>query len=724
MALPAPTRSDIMRTTSTCLGAILALSLTIVAAPTMAADATTPSATAADDAPSLLTLQRFVTDKLDYDLDYFGRVKKAHEQGRMLPGIAKTGWGAEVTRATRNLPVLLRYAEEKRAGAMFTLPPATSHREYRNLLTLLNMMQAHRAGQPKEVLARAAAVSLKRPDDLGRVRGGGADYYVALYRAWFYLVGSAHYTLGNDDKAIEWFARLKGDTTLASLKNQQDDDTAASADDTGPDLAALRRRSVAILPFDDNTGDAALRWIGPGLLEVLSVDLAQSSDLTLVERAQLEKVVGETALRTGGFTGSGEAEKVGAMLGAGTLVVGAVQKQGTDLLLTARLVAVDGERVLAAAQEATPADAVFPAARKLLLKLLSTVGWDDALLADDFLARHAPAPQTAKALHEARLLRATNQDQARALYAKAMQEDPALANLYGDLRAQFGDLSATLGVTPFVNIVGTEADAWMVRGVLEALSTDLPKVGFTVVERARLEELFAARAEADGTFVDAKKASEIGAALGADFMVLGGILHQSPSIRIDLRVVDVDTGVIAFSTTAENRRDDLASAITSLTTQIAERFNRPLDDKTIDELLAQKMEPAEFEKAMREQLAKDRLRPKASVAAPPPPFDPRPLLVWSGVGGVVVGGAVAATGLALRNPLAERAHELHGLQLLVSNVDERDALRAERDAAAAEANLWTGLAVGGAGLAAVGLGLVATGALLSPPDETATSEVR
>lgn len=679
---------------------------------------------------SLDEMQSFIFDKLSYDEQYFSKVLRAHESGRPLPGMSRATFRKEVSRAKKNLPVLARFLSEKGAfdkGKPLSLPPkSAAFREYRNLLTLLNMFQAQREGRPRDLVRYGDSIVVRKAEDLGKVRGAKAEYYVSMYRAYFYLMGSGHYALKHDAKAIEWFARLEADKDLAGLKEQITKEEPDEAKEEELRVEALRTRPVAVMPFGNNTGDADKGWISSALLEVLTVDLLQSSDLVVVERGQVDKLAEEAALALGGFTEQGKAAEVGGMLGAGTLLVGAYQKEGDKLLLTLRLVETETERVVAAASGAGAEAEVFQVARKLLLDVLGSVGWNDAVLAEELLARHAPSAGTARQLHEARLLMSTKQDQAKALYAKAIKEDPALANLYGDLRKQFQDLAATVAVLPFVNVSGRDDDAWMVRAALESLSTDLPRLGFNAVERGQVEALMEERLLGEGAFLDAGEASELGRALGADFMVLGSVLHQRPTLRLDLRFVEVETGLIVFATSAENQRDDLPAALVSLATQIAERFNQPLDDETIDGLLASRMSPEELERLAREQLAKESLarsRTKTRPGEQPPGedgLDLSQLALWGSIGSMAAGAGVAATGFALAAGPGDRANQLHGVQFTVTDAATRDQLRAQRDAAALEANAWTGVGYAGVGLAALGVTyLAASGvmAALAPTEE-------
>jgi TolB-like protein len=324
-------------------------------------------------------------------------------------------------------------------------------------------------------------------------------------------------------------------------------------------------------------------------------------------------------------------------------------------------------------------------------------------------------------LFEARLLRASKAEEARALYAAAVKEDPALANLYGDLRAQFRDVSATVAVLPFVNASGRAEDAWMGVGVVDALATDLPRLGFTTLERQRIDDVLLARGDG-GAIVEGALAASAGQLLNADYTVIGSVLHQAPAIRIDLRVIEVRSGIIAYTSSAENRRNDLPAAIVALTTQLASRFNAPLSSDDLDELVAAKMTPVDFERAFRAELAKKNLRDSArrDGAAPGVAAAPAGALPWgtiAGGTGVAVGLTTAITGFVLADPFVVAMHQAEGrIDVLPPDVDlskiAAEARTAENNANVRLVAAWTGVAIAAASAA----WLVVDGLL---PDEAA-----
>jgi hypothetical protein len=157
-----------------------------------------------------------------------------------------------------------------------------------------------------------------------------------------------------------------------------------------------------------------------------------------------------------------------------------------------------GTRVLATGSGHVTVNNMVKDARELLLGFLDKIGWLDAGIADDLRAAHAPKTDSIRDLMKAKLLLASksDSDEARDLYEQAMKDDPALANLFDELKTEFSDITSTLGVMSFVNASANPQDEWMVEGVSLALAADLPKMNFTVVERSQIRELIERSARA------------------------------------------------------------------------------------------------------------------------------------------------------------------------------------------------------------------------------------
>jgi TolB-like protein len=600
--------------------------------------------------PGTNELQAFILSKLQYDHFYFKRIAQVKKRGGTYKDLTPDQLDKEAERARVYVPVLDEFFKEidaYKAGKPFQLPPTDAvFRVYTNLVAILDMFQAYDRRDYKTALEYGARVVIDRRENLGLFRGETAEYYLALYRHFFYLMSASSYNLGKYDAAVEWLVRIEADTDLQKLKAQIASRTAGHIDKRADRIEELRNRPLAISAFGNLTKNPADDWIGPGMAEVLSVDLSRHSDLFIVERGQIAAVQSEMRLSQLGITNDNDATQMGRMLNAGSILAGSYQTEGTAISFRLRLIDADNGQVLGAAEGSVPTTDLVPGIRKLAIAILRNLGWVDNVNENELSAAHAPRSDTVRDLMQARILMSTKADEAKALYARAIREDPAYANLFADLKNQFAGLAATVGVLPFINISGNVADGWMIRGVAEALATDLPKMSFTVVERTQLDAVL--NTEATGQIISTDSAQEIGRKTGADFVVLGSILHQAPLIRLDARFVEVKTGIIVTSASVDNQANNFMAALAALSAEIAKTFNESLGKDTIEKLAGNTMSAADFEKYIRQQLAKEGLQKHAALGPtePLPPLEVDVPLTsrwwfWTSVG-LAVGGSVVA----------------------------------------------------------------------------------
>lgn len=78
--------------------------------------------------------------------------------------------------------------------------------------------------------------------------------------------------------------------------------------------------------------------LGRGVAEMLRTKLSGSGKVTLIERAQLVKVLEEQALQQSGIVAPEQAIETGRILGANKMVIGSVGKLGVVVVLNARVV--------------------------------------------------------------------------------------------------------------------------------------------------------------------------------------------------------------------------------------------------------------------------------------------------------------------------------------------------------------------------------------------------
>ena len=117
-----------------------------------------------------------------------------------------------------------------------------------------------------------------------------------------------------------------------------------------PDAHAVAKAAptVAVMPFRDLTG--AGRYVGEAIRETVTADLRVISALRVVERSSLDKILAEQHLQVQQELDPATAAKIGKLLGASLIVLGAYQKLTPQVRLTARFVKVETSEVVGAAK--------------------------------------------------------------------------------------------------------------------------------------------------------------------------------------------------------------------------------------------------------------------------------------------------------------------------------------------------------------------------------------
>ncbi|GFK95948.1 hypothetical protein NNJEOMEG_03821 [Fundidesulfovibrio magnetotacticus] len=123
--------------------------------------------------------------------------------------------------------------------------------------------------------------------------------------------------------------------------------SAPPADQTAR-AAVSAPRVVAVVPFE-SLRDRAPSATGRMAAEFVTTALARHPGLTMVERTRVEHVLGEMEFGASQGATGGTAQKLGQMVGADSVVVGAVSEFETELRLDVRLVSVSDGAILATA---------------------------------------------------------------------------------------------------------------------------------------------------------------------------------------------------------------------------------------------------------------------------------------------------------------------------------------------------------------------------------------
>jgi len=104
--------------------------------------------------------------------------------------------------------------------------------------------------------------------------------------------------------------------------------------------------SVAVLQFENLSGDPELDWLVTGLPEMLATDLSQSPELEVVGLGELYPVLAETGGLEGGSPTREVIEEIASRTGVRSVLVGSFAKAGDSIRISARLEDAKTGRVL------------------------------------------------------------------------------------------------------------------------------------------------------------------------------------------------------------------------------------------------------------------------------------------------------------------------------------------------------------------------------------------
>jgi hypothetical protein len=107
--------------------------------------------------------------------------------------------------------------------------------------------------------------------------------------------------------------------------------------------AAAEILTVAIFDFDSR--DEAVRDLGSKVSVLVNAYLSAEPDLITVERAELEKILGEQELGLSGTISADSAARVGQLTGAKVLVTGRVFRIDKELVMVAKIMGTETSRV-------------------------------------------------------------------------------------------------------------------------------------------------------------------------------------------------------------------------------------------------------------------------------------------------------------------------------------------------------------------------------------------
>jgi TolB-like protein len=145
-----------------------------------------------------------------------------------------------------------------------------------------------------------------------------------------------------------------------------------------------------------------------------------------------------------------------------------------------------------------------------------------------------------------------------------------------------------LAVIAFDNSSGEPRYDPLGRGIAAMMITDLAQVpSIRVVERERLQDVLGELQLQQTHLVDPATAQRVGRIAGAEYVVTGSIAAMQPRVRIDTRVIRVETGEIVKTASVTGREDRFFELQERLADELIDGLEIALSPEQLEQLRRQ-----------------------------------------------------------------------------------------------------------------------------------------
>ncbi len=189
----------------------------------------------------------------------------------------------------------------------------------------------------------------------------------------------------------------------------------------------VQTNALAILDFDNKTGNSELDWLQAGLPEILLTDLAQSGAMNIIGRSRVLDCLQDQMKDSNQVHSHQECVIAARSMGASTVLSGTFYKMGDKIRIDARLEDVSTGRIILAEKVVgeDPFELVDSLTRKIALSLdMHEVGSSDRKVADIMSSSPEAFREYIMGMEEFRVGR---YDEANVYFEKAIEIDSTFA---------------------------------------------------------------------------------------------------------------------------------------------------------------------------------------------------------------------------------------------------------------------------------------------------------
>jgi TolB-like protein len=131
---------------------------------------------------------------------------------------------------------------------------------------------------------------------------------------------------------------------------------------------------VAVMPLQFRGADTTLEPLSRGLAELITIDLARSHQLTVVERAKIQALLDEIKLQQSGATDATTNLRAGKIIQAGRIVSGGIQQDAERLRVDAAIVNTQTSALAGAAASENTLEQLFAIEKAIVQQLFDSLG--------------------------------------------------------------------------------------------------------------------------------------------------------------------------------------------------------------------------------------------------------------------------------------------------------------------------------------------------------------
>lgn len=212
----------------------------------------------------------------------------------------------------------------------------------------------------------------------------------------------------------------------------------SSAGKAGPAL------SMAVMPFQNASGDQSWDWLGPSLADMLSTDVGQSAHLRSVPSDRVQQVFHDLRIASNSAVDSSTLNRVAEFTNADTLVWGQYTKLGDQIRIDATLQDRKHNRTVRLKSEAADQKDLSAAVDRLAGMIRENLALSSDLVKELQAQSFKPTSNSVDALRDynegLQLLRQGNNLEAQKRLQRATGEDPQFAVAFSRLGEAFSAL--------------------------------------------------------------------------------------------------------------------------------------------------------------------------------------------------------------------------------------------------------------------------------------------